>query len=490
MIASRVFLTLALALTAGCAGTQAAGVGVQRFGLVVGDDDRNVVDNAWLTNHPEYAQAANAVGLFHGDLQCTATYIGGGIAITAGHCVSAGVYERRNRPCDNMPIEWAYRVDNLPYVSRCRRLLAAKDSKPYDYAIMEVHPLPRSEVRAVHNAGTSSGVTAPGVIFQHPGGKPLQFAGSCHIPPYAGGFSHLCDTEKGASGALILEESTRFAVGIHWGDTGGSNAGLYLGHTPLGEIMDERFRPKGRMVAVDGKCLDVREGGTADRTPVQLWQCKKAGAQVWTLTPYRAIVGLAGKCLDIPYATVGTSPWLFACHYGQNQMWQFPEMELRVAASICLDVPGIKPENFTRAQIWKCHGGDGQKWTWTEMHEIKNKQGRCLDATSHHPSNGTTVVVHDCHGGANQIWDIAGGGAIRGISGMCLDIPQGHLANGTQLQLHECNGSTAQVWTLHGAMQTLDGKCLAPADLHPVDGAVPIVQVCTGEAKQQWDYYP
>ena len=51
---------------------------------------------------------------------------------------------------------------------------------------------------------------------------------------------------------------------------------------------------------VNQKCLDVRGGGTADGTPVQIFDCNGTGAQQWFYTGSGAIANLgSGKCLDL-----------------------------------------------------------------------------------------------------------------------------------------------------------------------------------------------
>lgn len=468
---------------------QPDGVSVQRRGLIFGNNDLTAVDEAWLNLNPRYRKIVDAVGYFLPSA-CTASYVGGGLAVTAGHCVGAGASVIRNRPC-NSNIQWGRRVGIAPYlVSQCRRILAAKNLEPYDYAILEIWPLPHAEIRAVHNAGSGTRVTAPATMFGHPAYRNLEWSGTCHVPPYGSGFAHRCDSEGGSSGSLMLENSTLNAIGIHYGHSFGSNSGIFLGHTPLGDLMDLRFKPKGRIVGSSGKCLDVKGSSSADRTPVQLWNCTNSAAQRWTLTPYNNLVAMSGKCLDTPYETNGTGTWLFTCHYGENQRWRMENVEFRSKNSKCLDVPGNAPDNSTRAQIWNCHGGNGQKWTITADQEIRSSLGKCLDVESHNPRNGTRVVVYDCHGGANQKWDITKDGRLQGIGGYCLDVPGGRFDNGAPLQVYDCNGSNAQRWFVRGEIRGLGNKCLN-SRLGSVRNGTPVeIQECTGVSSQLWDYHP
>jgi hypothetical protein len=74
-------------------------------------------------------------------------------------------------------------------------------------------------------------------------------------------------------------------------------------------------------------CLDVTNGSTADRTPVQLWGCNGTAAQTYFLKG--EIVGRqSGKCLQLPQTSSdvetwnGTEPELATCNGGANQIWE------------------------------------------------------------------------------------------------------------------------------------------------------------------------
>jgi hypothetical protein len=53
-----------------------------------------------------------------------------------------------------------------------------------------------------------------------------------------------------------------------------------------------------------GKCMDVRDGQNADRTPVQQWACTNYSGMAWLATvpsyvPLQIKSGLGGRCLDV-----------------------------------------------------------------------------------------------------------------------------------------------------------------------------------------------
>ncbi len=117
----------------------------------------------------------------------------------------------------------------------------------------------------------------------------------------------------------------------------------------------------------------------------------------------------------------------------------------------CIDVPDASTANGTRAQLWDCHGGTNQRWTYTASKQLVVYGNKCLDAFGKGTSNGTAVVIWDCHGQTNQQWNLNSNGTITSVqSGLCLDARGVATANGTRLQLWSCWGGSNQRWSLRG----------------------------------------
>jgi endo-1,4-beta-xylanase len=73
----------------------------------------------------------------------------------------------------------------------------------------------------------------------------------------------------------------------------------------------------------------------------------------------------------------------------------------------CLDVAPNAAAG-TRVQIWDCHGGANQQWTFNSNGTISSAQtGLCLDVNGGASANGSAVIVWNCHGGTNQRWSRA-----------------------------------------------------------------------------------
>ena len=114
----------------------------------------------------------------------------------------------------------------------------------------------------------------------------------------------------------------------------------------------------------------------------------------------------------------------------------------------CVDVPGSSTTNGTQLQLWDCHGGTNQRWTYTSSRQLMVFGNKCLDANNQGTANGTAVIIWDCNGQANQQWSVNANGTITGVqSGRCLDANGAGTANGTRSILWDCNGGANQRWS-------------------------------------------
>ncbi len=115
----------------------------------------------------------------------------------------------------------------------------------------------------------------------------------------------------------------------------------------------------------------------------------------------------------------------------------------------CVDVPNSATANGTQAQLWDCHAGTNQRWTYTTGRQLTVYGNKCLDASGAGTANGTAVVIWDCHSGLNQQWNVNANGTITNVqSGLCVDATGAATANGTKIVLWSCNGGTNQQWSL------------------------------------------
>ncbi|MBH0130759.1 ricin-type beta-trefoil lectin domain protein [Salinibacterium sp. NK8237] len=126
---------------------------------------------------------------------------------------------------------------------------------------------------------------------------------------------------------------------------------------------------RGAIVGLAGKCVDVAASGTANGTAVQLYTCATGVAQTWIVGTDGTISNPnSGKCLDVSASGTanGTVVQLWDCNGTGAQQWSYNSStrELRNPNSDkCLDVTGNNSANSTRLQIWQCAATANQQWT-------------------------------------------------------------------------------------------------------------------------------
>jgi hypothetical protein len=117
--------------------------------------------------------------------------------------------------------------------------------------------------------------------------------------------------------------------------------------------------PSGSIVGIGGKCVDVRGGGSADGTPLELWPCTGNDNQNWVLASDGTIHALF-KCMTV----AGTAVQLATCTGSATQQWQLANGALvNPATGMCLDVTGGSSTDGTLLEIYGCTGNVNQKWT-------------------------------------------------------------------------------------------------------------------------------
>lgn len=122
---------------------------------------------------------------------------------------------------------------------------------------------------------------------------------------------------------------------------------------------------------------------------------------------------------------------------------------IRVANTLCLDVPWAQSYNGNPAQVVACNGNAAQQWTRTASGTI-SALGRCLDVAGGRTTNGTAVQIWDCNGTGAQRWtyDAASRTLRNPQSGKCLDAQGGApVRDGQRLVIWDCHGAPNQQWT-------------------------------------------
>jgi V8-like Glu-specific endopeptidase len=219
-------------------------------GRIFGPNDLITVDSVGANIPNRFRTLLDAFGRID-PMGCTATHLGKGLVLTAGHCFEATPELEKELDCDDIEVEWGYRnTSGGKFIGRCTSVIAMQtdDSKGIDYAVFRVDRFPREHVKVDFSHPVSLGDSV--TIFSHPERAPLQWSNLCKVIPMDQSFVssdfmfHRCDTEGGSSGAAILNALTGKLVAIHGGgleDPNGFNYGTKLVNTMIFAILNGFF---------------------------------------------------------------------------------------------------------------------------------------------------------------------------------------------------------------------------------------------------------
>lgn len=232
----RAYFVVATVLLAACGVLPTDAVGTSRQGVIVGENDLVPVDADGSNIPARYRPLLDAIGLLEPS-GCTAVHVGQGLVLTAGHCVAVDTGD-----CSEVQVRWAMRGNQEGSTSTCTSVLASQQDADADYVLFRVEPAPPAAIRV--DACSEPLPGTPITIFGHPSRRPLEWSNTCMIEPGAmvrGGaheFAHVCDTEKGSSGAPVIDDVSLRLVGIHVGGLASWNYGTFL--SPLPFLQSER----------------------------------------------------------------------------------------------------------------------------------------------------------------------------------------------------------------------------------------------------------
>jgi V8-like Glu-specific endopeptidase len=207
---------------------------------IIGSNEMVKVNDDGSNLSREYQRIIDGFGKI--SMGCSATHVGNGIVISAGHCFKAQKKEQRNVSCRGITIQWGLIGNRKPYLnSRCEKILAMQLNNDTDYAILKVSPAPKVVIPVnFQRVSMNKEIT----IFGHPMGRPLEWSGTCTVAEsknsrHAGyyQFTHQCDTLPGNSGSTILDDRTLEVIGIHDGGIAPWNYGTYIVDTPIREFL-------------------------------------------------------------------------------------------------------------------------------------------------------------------------------------------------------------------------------------------------------------
>ena len=237
-------------------------------------------------------------------------------------------------------------------------------------------------------------------------------------------------------------------------DSGGDGAGVNLWDCQSSAVDQHWTHNADNSLSTLGRCLDINGNGTAQGTPVELWDCNGVGGQKWIQQPDGSLRNpQSGRCLDSPSGGTanGTRLQIWDCNGSGAQKFSVNGGGTILGPGrTCVDVAADDTGgNGSAVQLWDC-----QSWA-VDQHWYHNANGslrtlgRCLDIVGNGTAQGTQVELWDCNGVGGQVWMQQADGSLRNPqSGRCLDSPGGATGNGTRLQIWDCNGTAAQKFAL------------------------------------------
>jgi len=118
------------------------------------------------------------------------------------------------------------------------------------------------------------------------------------------------------------------------------------------------------LIGYGGSCAEVRDGATADGSPLDLFQCHGSPNQRWFVARGQISENF-GSCIDVQggAAVEGATIILVTCNGAASQRWTIVNGQIVGIGGKCLDVMGGAAADFTPLVLTGCRPPPGQSWT-------------------------------------------------------------------------------------------------------------------------------
>jgi hypothetical protein len=119
-----------------------------------------------------------------------------------------------------------------------------------------------------------------------------------------------------------------------------------------------------QLIGDSGSCAEVRDGATADGSPLDLFQCHGSPNQRWFISKGR-ISESFGSCIDVDGGTAreGAAIILVTCNGTPSQQWAIVNGQVVGIGGKCLDVMGGGTTDLTPLILAGCQPPPRQRWT-------------------------------------------------------------------------------------------------------------------------------
>jgi hypothetical protein len=113
-----------------------------------------------------------------------------------------------------------------------------------------------------------------------------------------------------------------------------------------------------------GGCVDVRDGVTADGTPIVLFQCHGSPNQRWFIGRGE-IAESFGSCLDVlgSAGVAGAAIILVTCNGRPSQQWRVVDGQIIGLGNKCLDSKDGGAADLAPLILSECGPAPSQRWT-------------------------------------------------------------------------------------------------------------------------------
>ena len=187
-----------------------------------------------------------------------------------------------------------------------------------------------------------------------------------------------------------------------------------------------------------------------------------------------SLVGVGNDCLDVPVPNSGGQGWaqVYNCHGGSNQVWTFSPGtvgEFSVLTSnygTVVDVPAGSgsPGQRYYDNVRNYPDSANQAFRMSGA-ELRGLGERCIDVPAWNFVAGQYVQAWDCWNGTNQQWDVLSPQTwattkirLHGTS-LCLTPHNGSWASGTLVELQQCSVAVSWQLTRAGEIE-YGGQCV------------------------------
>ncbi|MCY1065434.1 Ca2+-dependent phosphoinositide-specific phospholipase C [Nannocystis sp. RBIL2] len=112
----------------------------------------------------------------------------------------------------------------------------------------------------------------------------------------------------------------------------------------------------------------------------------------------------------------------------------------------CVDVWNGAYSNGTDIIQWSCNSDPNQAWIYTGAGQLRSagNTAYCYDIEGGNGNLGDRHHIWKCDGGDSEKWRLEWFGSFRGMKDRCMDVPNSSTADGVQLWHYDCNGTGAQ----------------------------------------------